>query len=75
MCVYNRDRALCHRLDIADTPSLDRCRPSFANIALSDRHADELLQHARALEKQAVSETVPGPLTDRLPNAPDASGT
>lgn len=66
MCVYNRDRALCHRLDIADTPSLNRCRPSCANIARSGRHADELLRHARALEKQAAPETVPGPLADRL---------
>lgn len=37
-----------------------------ANIARSDRHADELLQHARALEKQTASEAVPGPLADRL---------
>lgn len=66
MCVYNRDRALCHRLDIADSLSLDRCRPSCANIARTDRHADELLQHARALEKQAASESVPGPLAGRL---------
>ncbi|WP_307659159.1 hypothetical protein [Streptomyces sp. V1I1] len=66
MCVYNRDRALCHRLDIADAPSLDRCRPSCSNIARTDWHADELLQHAQALEKQAASEAVPGPLADRL---------
>ncbi|MET9406034.1 hypothetical protein ABZX90_09665 [Streptomyces sp. NPDC002935] len=31
-----------------------------------DRHADELVQHAQALEKQAASEAVPGPLADRL---------
>ncbi|GAA2563851.1 MULTISPECIES: hypothetical protein [Streptomyces] len=66
MCVYNRDRALCHRLDIADAPSPDRCWPSCANIARSDRHADELLQHARALDKHAALEAVPGPLADRL---------
>ncbi|MET9793763.1 hypothetical protein [Streptomyces canus] len=44
MCVYNRDRALCHRLDVSDAPSLDRCKPTCANIARTDRHADELVQ-------------------------------
>ncbi|MFE0732087.1 hypothetical protein ACFW2X_28325 [Streptomyces antibioticus] len=66
MCVYNRDRALCHRLDADDAPRLDRCRPSCANIARTDHHATQLLQHAQALEKQAVSEAVPDPLADRL---------
>lgn len=66
MCVYNRDRALCHRLDITDAPSLERCRPSCVNIARTDRYADELLQRAQALEEQAASETVPGLLVDRL---------
>ncbi|MEV6013824.1 hypothetical protein AB0M29_44770 [Streptomyces sp. NPDC051976] len=53
-------------LDVSDAPSLDRCRPSCANIARSDRHASELLAYARALEKQAASEAVPSPLADRL---------
>ncbi|GAA3481728.1 hypothetical protein [Streptomyces yanii] len=66
MCVYNRDHALCHRLDVTDAPSLDRCQPSCANIARTDRHADELVQRAQTLEKQATSEAVPGPLSDRL---------
>ncbi|MEV5921917.1 integrase [Streptomyces pseudogriseolus] len=66
MCVYNRDRALCHRLDITDAPRLDRCQPSCANIARTDQHADQLRQHAQALEKQAASEALPGPLADRL---------
>lgn len=66
MCVYNRDRALCHRLDATDAPRLDRCQPSCANIARTDRHAEQLRQHARALEKQVASETLPGPLADRL---------
>ncbi|MEV8196208.1 integrase [Streptomyces sp. NPDC079141] len=66
MCVYNRDRALCHRLDVADAPRLDRCQPSCANVARTDHHADQLLQHAQTLEKQAASEAVPGPLADRL---------
>jgi len=65
MCVYNRDRTLCHRLDATDAPRLDRCRPSCANIARTDHHADQLLQHAQALEKQATSEMVPGPLANR----------
>ncbi|MHA5052778.1 site-specific integrase [Streptomyces sp. SD15] len=66
MCVYNSDRALCHRLDVADAPRLDRCRPSCANVARTDHHANQLLQHAQTLEKQAASEAVPGPLADRL---------
>jgi hypothetical protein len=66
MCVYNRDRALCHRLDAVDARRLDRCRPSCANVARTDHHADQLLQHAQTLEKQAASEAVPGPLADRL---------
>ncbi|WP_405735007.1 hypothetical protein OG607_41685 [Streptomyces sp. NBC_01537] len=66
MCVYNRDRALCHRLAATDAPRLDRCQPSCANIARTDHHAAGLLAHAEALEKQSVSEVLPGPLTDRL---------
>ncbi|MFL0395158.1 integrase [Streptomyces albus] len=66
MCVYNRERALCHRLDADDAPRLDRCRPSCANIARTDHHAVQLLQHAQVLEKQAASEAVPDPLADRL---------
>jgi len=66
MCVYNRDRALCHRLDVDAAPRLDRCQPSCANIARTDHHAAQLAQHAQALEKQAASEAVPGPLADRL---------
>ncbi|MEF9886567.1 hypothetical protein [Streptomyces sp. P9-A4] len=71
MCVYNRDRAPCHRLHVADAPSLDRCQPSCANIARTDRHADELVQRAQRLEKQAASEAVPGPLADRLTQRAD----
>ncbi|MFJ9530500.1 site-specific integrase [Streptomyces cyaneofuscatus] len=66
MCVYNRDRALCHRLDADDTPRLDRCRPSCANVARTDHHGAQLLQYSQALETQAASEVVPGPLADRL---------
>ncbi|GAA2452291.1 hypothetical protein GCM10010433_63140 [Streptomyces pulveraceus] len=66
MCVYNRDRALCHRLEATDTPRLDRCQPSCANISRTDHHAAGLLAHAEALEKQSVSEALPGPLAERL---------
>ncbi|MGW1027740.1 hypothetical protein ACWD4J_29265 [Streptomyces sp. NPDC002577] len=66
MCVYNRDRALCHRLNVSNTPRLDRCQPSCANVALSDHQADQLLRQAMSLEKQAASEALPGPLADRL---------
>ncbi|MFB6781367.1 hypothetical protein ACFCX0_29155 [Streptomyces sp. NPDC056352] len=58
MCVYNRDRPLCHRLDATDAPRLDRCQPSCANIARTDHHADQLRQHTQALEKQAASEAL-----------------
>lgn len=68
----NRDRALCHRLDAVDARRLDRCRPSCANVARTDHHADQLLQHAQTLEKQAASEAVPGPLADGFPIAPDS---
>ncbi|MEV7867813.1 hypothetical protein AB0P17_17290 [Streptomyces sp. NPDC088124] len=66
MCVHNRDRALCHRLDAADAPRLERCGPSCANAARAAQHANHLLQHAQPLEKQAASEALPGPLADRL---------
>ncbi|MFD9561362.1 hypothetical protein [Streptomyces sp. NPDC059994] len=65
MCVYNRDRALCHRLDATDAPRQDRCQPSCANITRTDHHAAGLLALSEALEKQSVSEVLPGPLADR----------
>ncbi|MFE9491260.1 MULTISPECIES: hypothetical protein [unclassified Streptomyces] len=33
MCVYNRDRALCHRADAADSPGLHRYRPSALHLS------------------------------------------
>lgn len=66
MCVYNRDRALCHRLNATDAPRLDRCQPSCANIARTDHHTAGLLAWAEALEKQSASEALPGPLAERL---------
>ncbi|MXG30159.1 hypothetical protein [Streptomyces sp. YIM 132580] len=64
MCIYNRDRALCHRLDITDAPRLDRCQTSCANIARTDQLRQQA--QAQALETQAASEALPGPLADRL---------
>ncbi|MFI1721785.1 integrase [Streptomyces sp. NPDC020489] len=66
MCVYNRDKALCHRVGTRDTPTLDRCVPACANIARTDQHAAQLSAQAEDLEKQAASELVPTPLADRL---------
>lgn len=66
MCVYNRDRALCHHLAASNSPSLDRCQPTCANIARTDHHAAGLRAHADALERQSASEVLPGPLADRL---------
>ncbi|MFE9367874.1 integrase [Streptomyces sp. NPDC006978] len=64
MCVYNRDRALCHRDTDAPSPSLDRCVSSCANIARTDHHAEQLRQHADALDKRAGR--LPDPIGDRL---------
>ncbi|TJZ95668.1 integrase [Actinacidiphila oryziradicis] len=66
MCVYNRDKALCHRLDTRDTPTLNRCVSTCANIARTDHHAAQLTAQAGALEEQAASGLVPVPLADRL---------
>ncbi|MFE9806097.1 integrase [Streptomyces sp. NPDC005548] len=63
MCVYKRDKALCHR-GIKDTPSLDRCLSGCGNIARTDQHVTKILDRADFLEKQAAY--VPGPLGDRL---------
>lgn len=66
MCVYNRDKALCHRLGTGDAPTLDRCVSSCANIARTDRHAAQLTAQAENLETQAASPMAPRPLSDRL---------
>ncbi|MER5276749.1 hypothetical protein ABT025_13440 [Streptomyces sp. NPDC002809] len=63
MCVYKRDKALRHR-GIKDTPSLDRCVPTCANIARTDRHAAGLRRRATVLDQRAAQ--VPGPLGERL---------
>ncbi|GAB3009916.1 hypothetical protein GCM10023080_090150 [Streptomyces pseudoechinosporeus] len=66
MCVYNREKALCHRLaDRRDAPTLDRCQPTCANVTRTDHHADQLIAQAEVLEKQSV-DLVPVPLAHRL---------
>jgi hypothetical protein len=64
MCVYDRDRALCHRDGIKDTPGLERCVDSCANIARTDHHAARLRERAGAF--QARAQRVPGPLGERM---------
>jgi integrase len=64
LCHYKRDRALCHRDDVKDTPSLDHCVPGCANIARTDQQAAQLRERALALETQAAH--VPQPAADRL---------
>ncbi|WP_223006778.1 hypothetical protein [Streptomyces roseirectus] len=63
MCVYRRDKALCHR-GLKGTPSLDQCVPACANIARTDQHATGLRRRATVLDQQAGR--VPGPLGERL---------
>lgn len=53
--------ALCHHLDAGGAPRLDRCRRA-RNVARIDHRAAE----PQALEKQAASEAVPGPVADRI---------
>lgn len=64
MCVYKRDKALCHRDGSKDTPSLDRCVSTCANIARTVHQADQLQQRADELELKARH--VPDELAKRL---------
>jgi integrase len=64
LCHYKRDKALCHRDGVRDTPSLDRCVPGCGNIARTDAQAAQLRERALVLESQA--EHVPQPVGDRL---------
>jgi len=64
LCHYKRDRALCHRDGVRDTPSLDRCDPRCGNIARTDEQAAQLRDRAVAIEIQAGH--VPQPIGDRL---------
>ncbi|MEU0217452.1 hypothetical protein ABZ281_21050 [Streptomyces sp. NPDC006265] len=69
MCVYKRDKTLCHR-GLQGTPSLDQCVPACANIARTDQHATGLRLRATSLDQQAGR--VPGPLDERLHDLADA---
>ncbi|MCO8273825.1 hypothetical protein M1L60_24815 [Actinoplanes sp. TRM 88003] len=65
LCNYARDKSLCHPGRArTDTPSLDRCQPRCANIARTDHHAAQMLQHVSQLRAQAGA--MPTPLADRL---------
>jgi hypothetical protein len=52
MCLYKPDKALCHR-GIMDTPSLDRCISTCANIARTYRPAAGLRRRATVLDQRA----------------------
>jgi len=64
LCHYKREKALCHRDGIRDTPSLDRCVPGCGNIARTDQQSTQLRDRALALEARAGN--VPQPVGDRL---------
>ena len=64
LCHYKREKALCHRDGVRDTPSLARCVPGCGNIARTDQPAAQLRERATRLESQAAS--VPQPVGDRL---------
>jgi integrase len=64
LCHYKRDRALCHRDGVKDTPSLDHCVPGCGNIARTDQQAAGLRERALALETRAAH--LPQPAGDRL---------
>ncbi|WP_280328979.1 integrase [Nocardia wallacei] len=64
LCSYKRDRALCHRDGVKDTPRLDHCVPGCGNVVRTDGHAVLLRQRADNLDQQAAH--VPGPLAERL---------
>ncbi|MGW7250417.1 hypothetical protein [Streptomyces decoyicus] len=71
MCVYNRDRALCHPPRYHRRPEPRPLPAIVCEHRTTDRHADELAHHAQTLEKQAAAEAVPGPLADRLTRRAD----
>ncbi|MFF5992898.1 integrase [Prauserella flavalba] len=67
-CNYDPAKALCHpgRGGKSDTPSLDRCVSTCANIARTDTHANHLEKAAESLRDQATTTFVPEPIADRL---------
>jgi hypothetical protein len=52
LCHYKRDKTLCHRDGIKDTPSLDHCVAGWGNIARTDQQAARLRERALALKTQ-----------------------
>jgi hypothetical protein len=64
LCHYKRDRALCHRDDVNDTPSLDHCVPGCGNIIRTDQHAALLRGRADVLDTRVAH--APQPVGDRL---------
>ena len=64
LCHHKRDKALCHRDEVRDTPSLDRCVPGCGNITRTDQQAAQLRERAAVLERQAAH--VPEPVGDRM---------
>ncbi len=51
-CVYNPDRALCHRRDSADGPCLPDCQPlACRNVALTSANIAALTRHQAHLEQ------------------------
>ena len=64
LCHYKREKALCHRDEVRDTPSLDRCVPGCGNIARTDQQAAQLRERAAVMERRAAH--VPEPVGDRM---------
>ncbi|WP_329564352.1 integrase (plasmid) [Streptomyces uncialis] len=64
LCHYKREKALCHRDGVKDTPSLDHCVPGCGNIVRTDRHAALLRFRANTLDVRASAS--PQPVGDRL---------
>src|SRR5450756_415874 len=62
LCHHKRDKALCHRDEVRDTPSLDRCVPGCGNIARTDQQAAQLRERAACWSVRAM---LPQPGTHR----------
>jgi hypothetical protein len=64
LCRYKPDRALCQRDGITDSPKLEACVPTCANIARTDQHAAQLRTRADLFDQHAAR--TPAPIGDRL---------
>ncbi|TSE01720.1 integrase [Skermania sp. ID1734] len=71
-CNYDPAQAQCNPENLASqrkrptTPSLDRCRPSCANIARTDSDASQLRERAQHIRYQADTALTPEPIAERL---------